>query len=190
MKEISYQIALKKLQRPYIKLNDLKSYLFPQELLFKFAYKFNLKHCQKIIGYQKVTEELLREFSKKDFEDELDWFYISWKHKLTENFIREFQHKLNWSEISQYQKLSESFIREFSDKVNWFNISTCQNISESFIEEFKDLVVWSSIGKYQLLSWGFIVKYYTLLDMERVLLNDQITEETKNQVQTFYKLSI
>ena len=56
----------------------------------------------------------------------LDWSSISYKYKLSENFIREFQNKVDWYYISKNQKLSENFIKEFQDKVNWNFISSYQ----------------------------------------------------------------
>jgi hypothetical protein len=43
--------------------------------------------------------------------------------ELSEKFIREFQDKVDWEFISRYQKLSEDFIREFKVKVEWNFIS-------------------------------------------------------------------
>jgi hypothetical protein len=54
--------------------------------------------------------------------DNVKWGYISYKQKLSEEFIREFQNNINWNYISSCQKLSENLIREFQDKVNWRNI--------------------------------------------------------------------
>jgi len=42
---------------------------------------------------------------------------ISKVQNLSEDFIREFQDKVNWVYISECQKLSENFIKEFSDKL-------------------------------------------------------------------------
>ena len=35
----------------------------------------------------------------------------------SESFIREFQNKVDWGYVSRFQILSESFIEEFKDKV-------------------------------------------------------------------------
>ena len=48
----------------------------------------------------------------------VNWDYISFSQKLSEDFIREFKDKVDWDYISYYQKLSQDFIREFKDKVN------------------------------------------------------------------------
>ena len=53
---------------------------------------------------------------------------ISYKYKLSENFIREFQDKIDWYWISENQTLSENFIREFQNKVDWYYISANQKL--------------------------------------------------------------
>ena len=40
---------------------------------------------------------------------------------------------LNWSSISYKYKLSENFIKEYQDKVDWYYISAHQKLSENFI---------------------------------------------------------
>ena len=66
----------------------------------------------------------------------IDWNVISRK-PLSENFIREFQNKIDWCYITAYQKLSEDFIREFRYLVYWSEILKSQTLSENFKEEFK-----------------------------------------------------
>ena len=58
-------------------------------------------------------------------------------NKLSDDFIREFQDKVDWNFISKYQKLSENFIREFQDKVDWYYIAMNQKLSKKFIREFQ-----------------------------------------------------
>ena len=86
---------------------------------------------------------------EKYYDPDFNWndeeFYYYSKAALSEDFIREFQDKVNWEYISLYQKLSEEFIREFQDKVNWEYISCFQKLSEDFIREFQDKVYWKSI---------------------------------------------
>ena len=59
------------------------------------------------------------------------------ENQALQSFIKEFQDKVDWNYISAYQKLSESFIKKFKDKVNWDLISKYQNLSENFIKKFK-----------------------------------------------------
>ena len=62
----------------------------------------------------------------------VNWYDVSYKYILSENFIRKFQDKVNWVSISIHQKLSENFIIEFQDKVNLDLILTYQTLSEDF----------------------------------------------------------
>ena len=62
----------------------------------------------------------------------VNWYDVSYKYILSENFIRKFQNKVNWDYISEYQILSENFIGEFQDKVNWWYILNFQKLSEKF----------------------------------------------------------
>ena len=64
-----------------------------------------------------------------------DWFILSHKRILSEDFIREFQDKVFWNVISHYQKLSEHFIIEYQDKINSNCLSGNDNISDE-IKEF------------------------------------------------------
>ena len=64
-----------------------------------------------------------------------NWEFYKYK-SLSEDFIREYQDKVDWGYISEYQSLSEDFIREFKDRVAWDWISECQVLSEDFIREF------------------------------------------------------
>ena len=91
------------------------------------------------------------------YDPTFDWDDLEFykKNKLSKDFIREFQNKVNWCYISYYQILSEDLIREFKDKVDWIFISIYQKLSEDFIREFKDKVSWRNISKYQKLSEDF-----------------------------------
>jgi hemerythrin-like domain-containing protein len=68
-----------------------------------------------------------------------DWDYISYRMKLSEDFIREFSDKVHWGMISEYQIFSEDFIREFADKVDWKLIVEHQDLSD----KFKSLMIFS-----------------------------------------------
>ena len=117
---------------------------------------------------EKKVKELIKEYeldcSVKEFKDKADWFYISYKQKLSESFIREFKDRVNWYNISSHQKLSEKFIREFKDEVKWFYISYSQKLSESFIREFQDKVDWLYISEFQKLSESFIKEFKDKVD--------------------------
>ena len=72
---------------------------------------------------------------------------------------------VNWLYISYYYKLSENFIKEFQDEVYWGYISKNQKLSESFIEEFKHKIYWCEISIYQKL----LIKFKKILNIK---LND------------------
>ncbi|KKM93264.1 hypothetical protein LCGC14_1210010, partial [marine sediment metagenome] len=90
-----------------------------KQLIAKLAKKYNcpVKFTKKDKLYKRSREE---------FEDKVDWHYVSCYQKLSEDFIREFKDKVDWPYVSCYQKLSEDFIREFKDKVAWYHVSSYQ----------------------------------------------------------------
>jgi len=122
-----------------------------------------------ISRYQKLSEKFIREF-----QDKVNWDDISYDQKLSEKFIIEFQDKVKWYDIFIFQKLSEKFIREFKDKVNWYYISRCQKLSEKFIREFQDEVDWHYISYYQKLSEKFIREFK---DKVGTKLHDEINKK-------------
>ena len=78
--------------------------------------------------------------------DNQDWHTLSSRGTpLSEDFIREFQDRVNWSWISYQQILSEDFIREFQDKVDWNEISYKQKMSKNFIVEFVDKIIFREL---------------------------------------------
>ena len=104
------------------------------------------------IYWNEITRKKLPEDFIREFQDKLDWFWVSQKSILSENFIREFQDKVNWIYISIIQKLSEDFIREFQNKVYWSTISITQKLSRDFIIEFYDLLLLGEIEKRKLID--------------------------------------
>jgi len=112
-----------------------------------------------------------------EFKDKVDWYYISYYQKLSENFIREFKDKVDWHYISERQKLSEDFIREFEDKVNWSYVSMYQNLLEDFIREFKDRVNWDCISAYQKLSEDFIREFKDKVDWPYISDSQKLSED-------------
>jgi len=121
---------------------------------------------------QKLSENFIREFQNK-----VDWDYISYSQKLSLNFIREFRNKVNWENISHYQQLSENFIREFKDYVDWIRISHYQQLSKDFIREFKDKVNWWRISEYQKLSENFIREFKDKVDWDYISEYQKLSED-------------
>jgi len=155
-----------------------------QKLSESFIREFQDKvNWTRISSYQKLSESFIREFKHK-----VHWDYISSKQKLSESFIIEFQDKVNWSNISYTQKLSESFIREFQDKINWYYISLYQILSEEVIREFKDKVNWYFISLYQILSEEVIREFKNKLNINRLLKNDNLSDELKEKIKEIYNI--
>ena len=121
--------------------------------------------------HYKLSENFIREFS-----DKVNWPRISKFQKLSEGFMRDFNGELYWSSISKYQKLSEDFIREFKHKVSWPGISIYQKLSEDFIREFKDELYWSSISKHQKLSEDFIREFKDDVDWWMISKYQKLSE--------------
>ena len=124
---------------------------------------------------QKLSEDFIREF-----QNEVYWENISIYQNISENFIQEFQNVVRLGKICIFQKLSENFIREFRNDVNWDWISKYQKLSENFIREFKDKVDWVAISQYQKLSENFINEFNLVIDEDSWLYKD--TSFKKNQV--------
>ena len=74
--------------------------------------------------------------SYKEFQDKVNWYYISWNQKLSEEFIEKFQDKVYWISISIRQKLSGEFIRRFYHKINFNRLLENKNISEEIKNKY------------------------------------------------------
>ena len=90
-----------------------------------------------------MTEDEIRLAIKNN--QPINWYYISSRQKLSEEFIREFVDKVNWFYISESQKLSNKFIKKFKDKVNWNYISREQKLSHNLIKDFFDKIYYRYI---------------------------------------------
>jgi len=124
----------------------------------------------------------------KEFQDQVNWYSISYSQKLSEEFIREFSNKVDWINISSSQKLSEEFIREFSDKVDWNYISYRQKLSEEFIREFKNKVNWYYISVCQKLSEAFIEEFTNKINIDVQLKSHHVKktlEQKRKEVQEY-----
>jgi hypothetical protein len=111
--------------------------------------------------YQRLSENFIIEY-----KDKIDWGNISCSQKLSENFIIKYEKEVYWKLISQFQILSEDFIIEYKDKVNWLNISIYQELSEKFIRKYRDWVYWYWISYSRKLSKYFIEKNKNFINIE------------------------
>ena len=121
-----------------------------------------------------------------------DWFEISRHQYLTEDFIRKYQDELYWYYISTCQILSEDFIIEFKEKVYWKYIFIYQKLSEKFIiehvTEYKDKVDWEYISWYKNLSLQFIKDNIDNLSIEKLLCNENISKEIKQELKMYFDI--
>ncbi|MEG2289595.1 MAG: hypothetical protein RSC24_06470 [Clostridium sp.] len=142
----------------YIYYNNIKG----DKRLFKVAgsgeiiLKDGKYICSKIKFLEEITdiEGLIREN-----QDNVNWYIVSSRQKLSQEFIREFKDKVCWWDVSRWQRLTENAIREFKDNIEWSWVSKYQTLSEDFIREFKDRVDWGWISSEQELSEGFIKEF-------------------------------
>ena len=69
------------------------------------------------------------------FKDKVNWKYISYKEKLSLEFIREFKDYVYWYHITQWQLKSEEEYLEFIDYIDFLGIhvSYC---SENFLRKY------------------------------------------------------
>ncbi len=125
--------SLKKKCLRNMDINKIQNYIEWEKY---YSNKFDWNNY-KFYQNNQLSEDFIREF-----QDKVNWEYISWRQKLLEDFIKEFKNKVNWDLISQYQILSEDFIKKFQNKVNWIKISIHQKLSEDFIKEFQDKIDW------------------------------------------------
>jgi hypothetical protein len=150
--------------------------------------------------YVSAPEEMLRYlFSKGLSIDRVDWSNISFRQKLSEDFIREFEDYVDWGYISEYQTLSgdfildfednidmdkvlrkypipEKIIRKFVERVNWDEILRRQKLSEDFIKDFAGRLDWGWISSRQTLSEDFIRKFEKYVDWNRISRNQKLSE--------------
>src|SRR5574344_109603 len=113
--------------------------LFLIDALGKVITKDNKSVTSKIKILEEITDiEKFFDGNMNNFF--VDWYYISKKQKLSEEFIEKYRDKVDWRYISICQKLSESFIEKYSDKVDWRYIPQYQKLSEEFIEKYKDKI--------------------------------------------------
>jgi hypothetical protein len=136
-----------------------------------------MKNPKVIVEVEKIIKELNLNCTLEEFQNKVDWRYISEHRNLSEDFIKEFKDKVDWINISKYQNLSENFIREFKDYVYWGFISKYQKLSENFIREFKDHIDWDWISKYQKLSENFIREFKDYINWNYISIYQKLSED-------------
>ena len=95
------------------------------------------KEVEKLIVIYNYLNLNKSSLSIKEFEDKIDWKWISMHKYLSKQFIREFKDKVEWEWISSYQKLSEDFIYDFQDKLDMDWLIEHELITEEKLKEME-----------------------------------------------------
>jgi hypothetical protein len=165
-------------------IKELRKYLMDNEFLTK---KRNFSKIKIENNISRLPFNIVRDI---DSVISFNWYNISYRQRLSEDFIREFQDKVAWDSISDSQNLSEKFIREFQDKVYWGIISANQILSEDFIRKFQDRVNWGNISRFQNLSENFILENLEKIDFDGIRYNTKIKKPFKDKtLQCYYELN-
>jgi hypothetical protein len=171
VKVLNEKQAERKLDKKQVNYSDLIEYLFPVNILEKYADKLE-GHWWRVSKYQRLTEDFMRTFAGR-----LNWEMVSQYQSLSESFIVEFKDKVDWLLVSQYQRLSERFIGEFSNQVSWESVSEYQKLSEDFMIQWKKNVVWSKVSQFQKMSLEFMEEMWSKLDRKKISEYQELTEQ-------------
>lgn len=123
------------------------------------------------------SEEMIREFSDKivwpslvahytlpcivseafitEFQEHLDWAWISRHGQLSECYIYDHMHQLDWSYLSGFQDLSERFIRNNSNRIDWQRIDS-QRYSAKFQRDYAYCINWDDASDSPYLDIEFV----------------------------------
>jgi hypothetical protein len=107
--------------------------------------------------------------------------------KLISEFEEEsgFEHEdfeaINWKLSPQII----SSIRNHPHRYEWEYICYMRNLSEDFMIEFQDYITWSVISYRQKLSKKFIAMFVDKLRFDRIMINNQISQDVKDYCRMF-----
>ena len=142
--------------------------------------KTTITENKSMYSKENYRKKLFKEFdifAKESSLTEEDWYRISYRQVLSEEFIREFEHSVNWPQISYYQEISEDFICEFQDKVDWSHISFRQSLSEDFMKKFSHKINWNKISSKQIMFNDFILENSDKIDFNIYFVYQQANFE-------------
>lgn len=148
-------------------------------LSINIAKKFIDKLDWDIISNRYPKEDFIKEFQNK-----IDWFYVSQNNDLTEEFIEEFSDKVIWRLIGNHTEYSLEFIRKHKDKLKSAIISISDislirelkdsisfdkinyfDFDENLLYEFREKLNWESIIKFRRLTEDLIIKVADLFEI-------------------------
>lgn len=153
----------------------------PEENIYGFPYYFEICPLEILLQY----------------EDIIDFEYVSWNVNLNMYLLRKYQSQLDWNVISIWATLD--IILEFEDLINYNRLSFNKNITDDILQlyftngtqidwyaiseyspleilqQYPDKIIYSMISRYQTLD---VLEYFIDdLDFEIVIDNPNLTEE-------------
>jgi hypothetical protein len=159
-------------QDPKAWLKLLKNQKVSEHFIRKNNFEFNKACWDQVCANTRLSNDFLREFSKK-----INWSIISQFQKLSIDFIREHKTKLDWIKISLYQEFNEDQLREFMDFLNWDFAAGKQKLSEKFMREFVNKISWDAVSWGQVLSDNFIREFHDKLNWKNMAMYQKFSED-------------
>lgn len=158
--------------------NNLNKINWNSVLLYqKLSEKFLRKHLNNIINFTDL-------YGKKN-----SFYYLVAYQKHSMEFLEELMiiaqfnsmHDI-WRSVSYRQKLSDDFIRKFADKLCWAHLCHKQKLSESIMIDYDKYLNYSLISRYQNLTPMFIEQYFYKLNYEMLLKNKKLSLDAKKVI--------
>lgn len=123
--------------------------------------------------FEEVNKELGTEFKSNE---EIDWNWIIYRFRLSEQFIEKYKNKLNWYYLVYYQKLSDGFIKKYSMSINWNALSQGQILSVDSMYKWKSFLNLENVARHQLninedilKDLALSLKYISLKEIDRLI---------------------
>ena len=108
---------------------------------------------------------------EKYYDPDFNWYNENFykENVLSADFIREFQDKINWCYVSKSFWLTENILNEFKDKIDWFYVAQNWNVfTEDFLIKFekylsKEMLAFRMVidaSGFSMISNEFKQKYF------------------------------
>ncbi len=118
-------------------------------------------------NYWSVTPDVIIEFRRLIYLDEIDWYSISGSD-LDVEFVREFRDNIDWAVLSRQRMLVPEFALEFEDMIDWElisrNIMSGAGLTYDLIKQFSHKMNWDIISQHVVLSSRFIITFRNKLN--------------------------
>lgn len=94
--------------------------------------------------------------------------------------VEEFRYKVDWNWISYYQRFSEDFMREFKDQYVWGHLRKSQKLSEDFIYGMREYLDFDYYLKENKITQEFInnkiIKIKEIVKKEKIASRFEILD--------------